>query len=54
MNRSNPTLPEAMLRTLRLIFSPGLLAYAALFAIFNLMAVAIRAHSMMAQVGGDG
>jgi len=36
MNRSNPTLPEAMLRTLRLLFSPGLLAYAALFAIFNL------------------
>lgn len=54
MNRSNPTLPEAMLRTLRLIFSPGLLAYAALFAIFNLMAVAIRVNSMMAQVGGDG
>lgn len=52
MNRSNPTLPEAMLRTLRLIFSPGLLAYAALFAIFNLMAVAIRVNSMMAQVGG--
>lgn len=54
MNRSNPTLPEAMLRTLRLLFSPGLLAYAALFAIFNLMAVAIRVNSMMAQVGGDG
>ena len=54
MNRSVLTLPEAMLRTLRLIFSPGLLAYAALFAIFNLMAVAIRVNSMMAQVGGDG
>lgn len=54
MNRSVLTLPEAMLRTLRLIFSPGLLAYAALFALFNLMAVAIRVNSMMTQVGGDG
>ena len=54
MNRSVLTLLEAMLRTLRLIFSPGLLAYAALFALFNLMAVAIRVNSMMTQVGGDG